>query len=59
MTPFFIYTVGAGIAMPNLMSEALHKHPLRRGTTASAIGLTQNLLAFIFTGIAASNSLWI
>lgn len=53
MTPFFIYTVGAGMAMPNLVSEALHQHPLRRGTAASAIGLTQNLLAFIFTGIAS------
>ncbi|MED7789231.1 MFS transporter [Francisella sp. 19X1-34] len=53
MTPFFIFTISAGIAMPNLVSEALHQHPLRRGTAASAIGLTQNLLAFIFTGIAS------
>jgi hypothetical protein len=53
MTPFFIFTIGAGMAMPNIVSEALHKHPLRRGTAASAIGLTQNLTAFIFTGIGA------
>lgn len=53
MTPFFIFTIGAGMAMPNLVSEALHRHPLRRGTAASAIGLTQNLTAFIFTGIGA------
>ena len=53
MTPFFIFTIGAGMAMPNLVSEALHKHPLRRGTATSAISLTQNLAAFIFTGIGA------
>ncbi|WP_224732664.1 MFS transporter [Francisella sp. SYW-9] len=53
MTPFFIMTIGSGFGLANLVSEAIHRHPLRRGTAASAIGLIQNLMAFIFSGIGA------
>ncbi len=51
--PFFIFTVGAGIGMPNLVSQALSLHPDRRGTAASAIGLVQNLFAFAFSSLGA------
>lgn len=51
--PFFIFTIGAGIGMPNLVSHALALHPHRRGTAASAIGLLQNLAAFLFSSIGA------
>lgn len=53
MGPFFLFTIGAGIAMPNLVSQAINLHPHRRGTAASAIGLTQNLAAFLFTSLGA------
>lgn len=53
MAPFFIMTIGSGFGLANLVSEAIHRHPLRRGTAASAIGLIQNLMAFIFTSIGA------
>ena len=51
--PFFIFTIGAGIGMPNLVSHTLALHPQRRGTAASAIGLLQNLAAFLFSSIGA------
>lgn len=51
--PFFIFTIGAGIGMPNLVSQALSLHPHRRGTAASAIGLVQNLFAFAFSSLGA------
>lgn len=51
--PFFIFTIGAGIGMPNIISEALSLHPHRRGSAASLIGLLQNLAAFIFSGLGS------
>ncbi|MED7787858.1 MFS transporter [Francisella sp. 19X1-34] len=51
--PFFIFTIGSGIGMPNIISQALSLHPHRRGTAASFMGLLQNLAAFIFSSLGA------
>ncbi|AXA34603.1 MFS transporter [Francisella adeliensis] len=51
--PFFIFTIGSGIGVPNIVSKALSLHPHRRGSAASLIGLLQNLAAFIFSGLGA------
>ncbi|WP_119342846.1 MFS transporter [Facilibium subflavum] len=51
--PFFVLTIGSGIGMPNVISQALSLHPKRRGTAASMIGLIQNSAAFLFSSIGA------
>lgn len=51
--PFFIFTIGSGIGVPNIVSKALSLHPHRRGSAASLIGLLQNLAAFTFSGLGA------
>jgi len=51
--PFFIMTFGSGLLMSVLVSNALSLQAARVGTAASAIGVIQNLSAFIFSGIGA------